>query len=273
MKLPAPIKTLLTLRNPAPILNPSAERLHRVFDTTLKPARSQGATNGWLVLSTAALLGCNSPTSVGHLYRYIGKTSEERSSLEERVSDAAVMRESLLKGSIFVGVAMTINAMASLMDSLETDVKQNLRTNGVRQLEPSNIEATIARGNSLWKSIYRPHADKLQNKLGSYHPDFPLFILQAYGNVLSPLPSEVPRQGNLNRVETSLVGIATLRAMEGVGPQLISHVYGLMKARDSECDSNADHWLASDEGAKWALESVDQIVDATRSEHPTSSKL
>jgi len=25
---------------------------------------------------------------------------------------------------------------------------------------------------ALWKSIYQPHADKLHDKLGSYHPDF-----------------------------------------------------------------------------------------------------
>ena len=35
-----------------------------------------------------------------------------------------------------------------------------------------NIEATVARGKALWRSIYEPHAEKLHDKLGSYHPDF-----------------------------------------------------------------------------------------------------
>lgn len=35
-----------------------------------------------------------------------------------------------------------------------------------------NIEAIGARGRALWRSIYEPHADKLYEKLGSYHPDF-----------------------------------------------------------------------------------------------------
>lgn len=37
---------------------------------------------------------------------------------------------------------------------------------------PENIEAIKARGQALWDSIYEPHAVKLYNKLGGYHPDF-----------------------------------------------------------------------------------------------------
>ena len=41
-----------------------------------------------------------------------------------------------------------------------------------RTATAANIEETIARGKALWASIYEPHAEKLWNKLGSYHPDF-----------------------------------------------------------------------------------------------------
>lgn len=34
------------------------------------------------------------------------------------------------------------------------------------------MEEFVKRGQALWKSIYEPHAEKLYNKLGSYHPDF-----------------------------------------------------------------------------------------------------
>jgi len=152
--------------------------------------------------------------------------------------------------------------MAALMEAVEPEVKQGLRTATAREVNASNVAKNVARGHSLWKSIYEPHADKLRNKLGSYHPDFPLFILQAYGSVLSP--GSPGLQGNLNRVETSLVGIATLRAMGGVGPQLVSHVYGLLKAQKSDCYTEADQWLSSEEGALWALTTVDSICDVTR---------
>lgn len=37
---------------------------------------------------------------------------------------------------------------------------------------PENIESIKARGQALWDTIYQPHAVKLYNKLGGYHPDF-----------------------------------------------------------------------------------------------------
>ena len=37
---------------------------------------------------------------------------------------------------------------------------------------PENVEATIKTGRRLWDDIYEPFADKLHDKLGSYHPDF-----------------------------------------------------------------------------------------------------
>jgi hypothetical protein len=42
----------------------------------------------------------------------------------------------------------------------------------IREATTNNIEPTIERGRALWDSIYQPHADKLHDKLGSYHPDF-----------------------------------------------------------------------------------------------------
>jgi hypothetical protein len=41
-----------------------------------------------------------------------------------------------------------------------------------RTATSENIESTLVRGRALWDSIYTPHADKLHDKLGSYHPDF-----------------------------------------------------------------------------------------------------
>jgi hypothetical protein len=68
--------------------------------------------------------------------------------------------------------------------------------------------------------------------------------------------------------------VACLRASGGLGPQLTSHVYGLLKARDSEefdSASESETWLVTEEGATWVLQTVDKICD-TFSEDIVSSR-
>lgn len=60
----------------------------------------------------------------------------------------------------------------------------------------------------------------------------------------------------------SVVGAACLRAEERVIPQLTSHVFGLLKARHEENQSQEDSWLSSDVGAEWVIRTVDVILDA-----------
>ncbi|KAG1715931.1 hypothetical protein ID866_1220 [Astraeus odoratus] len=159
-------------------------------------------------------------------------------------------------------VLSTILSLTSLREALEDDVYAALRKHAIRDAKPHNIEATIERGTALWNSIYEPHAIKLYNKLKALHPDFITFIIQAYGTVLSPLPQGKLEQGNLTRALGSVVGIATLRAEGRVGPQLTSHVFGLLKARYEQDLNEEDKYLASDEGTEWVIRKVDEIVDA-----------
>lgn len=84
--------------------------------------------------------------------------------------------------------------------------------------------------------------------------------------MLAPLPGGDSEQGNLSRALGSVVGTACLRAETRVGPQLISHVFGLLKARDVEGLSEEDYWLASDEGTKWVIRTVDAITDVVQPE-------
>jgi len=115
---------------------------------------------------------------------------------------------------------------------------------------------------------------------------FAAFIIQAYGGVLAPLPGATKSfgetsslqdldQGNLSRALGSVVGIASLRAEGGVGPQLVSHTYGLLKARNTENQSEEDKWLSSDEGTEWVLRTVDEILDgvSTGEQGPSKAKL
>jgi len=69
---------------------------------------------------------------------------------------------------------------------------------------------------------------------------------------------------------TSVVGSACLRAEGGVGPQLTSHVFGLLKARAAQDQgyemNEEDKWLATDEGTEWVIETVDSILDVVAQE-------
>jgi hypothetical protein len=49
---------------------------------------------------------------------------------------------------------------------------RNAAVSSSRNATPENIDAVISNGMALWNSIYEPHAVKLYEKLGSYHPDF-----------------------------------------------------------------------------------------------------
>lgn len=264
--LPPVIKQLLTLRNPEAWPSPPIERLTSVFARTLNEARQLNAETGWLVLSTCTLLTTNRPSAVGHLYRFATRADpgsvETRRNLEDAITRAAVMREAALKSIIFVGVPRTISSLASLREAIEDDVYAALRKHVIRDAKPLNIEATIERGMALWKSIYEPHAVKLYNKLGDFHPDSIAFIIQAYGTILSPLPRGQLEQGNLTRALGSVVAVATLRAEGRVGPQLTSHVFGLLKARYEKDLNDEDKFLSSDEGTEWVIRKVDEIVDA-----------
>lgn len=48
----------------------------------------------------------------------------------------------------------------------------------------------------------------------------------------------------------------------GVGPQLISHTFGLLKARNTQGQNEEEEWLSSDEGAEWTIRTVDAMMNA-----------
>ncbi|KIP12832.1 hypothetical protein PHLGIDRAFT_27196 [Phlebiopsis gigantea 11061_1 CR5-6] len=272
MHLPPTVKHLLTLRHPQLPPAPPVSKLSAVLRSTFEDARNKGAETGWLSLTTCALLTANAPSSVGYLYKFATRADPEdaasRRSLTEAVTKAALMRESALKSSIFVGVPRTILSLTGLSEVLEDDVKAGLRHDVHPRRSPNaqTVEEITARGKALWSSIYAPHDVKLYNKLGGYHPDFIEFIITAYGSVLSPLPGGTSQQGNLSRALGSVVGTACLRAEGGVGPQLISHVFGLLKARDVEGLPEEDYWLTTDEGTEWVIRATDAILDVVKPE-------
>ena len=92
--------------------------------------------------------------------------------------------------------------------------------------------------------------------------------------MFAPLPAsdELTQQGNLSRALGSVVAISCLRAEARVGPQLTSHVYGLLKARAWASNggvSESDRWLASDEGTEWVIRTTDEILETVDRERET----
>lgn len=203
----------------------------------------------------------NSPESLTALYELASTNSDKQ------VETAELMREVGLKCISFNGIPRTINCLNAFKASLPESVANQLSRTPTRAPNPENISAISERGHALWDSIYRPFEKKLYDKLADSHPDLPVHILHSnYGALLSD--PERTTGASAGRILTSVVAVACLRAQTGVGPQVISHIFGLRKAledgtwvNDVESEEGA-RWLASDEGNTWILDSVDAIVEA-----------
>ncbi|KAG8769956.1 hypothetical protein FRC12_004619 [Ceratobasidium sp. 428] len=262
-RLSQSLRHLLNLRGASAVPSPPISALHTTFAATRDSVQTPGLKNAWLAIVTGTLLTVNSPDSIGHLYRFAtrpvaGGDPSAPAPLKERLAVAALMREAGVKCGVFVGVPKTINGLAGLHQALEDDVKEGLPTTNPRNL--ASATTNQENGLKLFKSVYDPHTEKLLAKLKSYHPDFAGWIVEhEYGALLS----NVPGHEHLSRTLTSAVAVASLRASGGVGPQLVSHVYGLLKARgfDPETETEDDHWLASEDGARWVISVADAISD------------
>lgn len=184
---------------------------------------------------------------------------------------AELIREVGLKCISFNGIPRTINCLGSFRAGLDPKIQGQLSTRSSREVDTSNVSDVKSRGTALWNSIYTPFEGKLVTKLAESHPDLPVHILNShYGPLLADPPAE-NRHGlaSVGRALTSIVAVACLRAQTGVGPQVLSHIFGLRKAveqgaHQSEAAEDVDgiEALASDEGCEWILKSVDSISEA-----------
>jgi hypothetical protein len=110
--------------------------------------------------------------------------------------------------SRFSGLIQVILSLAELTRALEDDVKERLPKTSkrfvfhhifhsmLRQMWDRDLleiirtedkDAIVARGRILWNSIYDPYADKLHDKLSSYHPDFMGEYMRAHITTIPPL--------------------------------------------------------------------------------------
>ncbi|ORY38315.1 hypothetical protein BCR35DRAFT_311521 [Leucosporidium creatinivorum] len=234
-----------------------------LFNELEGSASSKGVGKAaWLTLSTSALVTLNSPETLGRLYDFAKGEKKE-----EQVQCALLMREAGLKCISFSGIPRAINSLNHLQSTFPPSVVSSLPTTPTRHLTPSNIaNVTTSLAPSLWTSIYASISPKLLSKLALSHPDLPVHILESHYGALLSNPSDGP-PNPVGRVLTSVVAVACLRAQGGVGPQVMSHVLGLMRGMDGKKEGETvevegEAWLASEEGAEWVLGMVDRIVES-----------
>ncbi|OQD67061.1 hypothetical protein PENPOL_c004G04430 [Penicillium polonicum] len=261
-RLSTSLKALINAPAARPSTVPAPANITSVYQKIQQTAQSKQISQpSWVALSTAATMTMNSPESLAALYE-LASTNPDK-----QVETAELMREVGLKCISFNGIPRTINCLNAFRASLPDSVGNQLSRIPTRAPTPENITAISERGHALWDSIYRPFEKKLFNKLADSHPDLPVHILHSnYGALLSD--PERSTGASAGRILTSIVAVSCLRAQSGVGPQVISHVFGLRKAIEDGSWVNdvegeeAARWLASDEGNTWILNSVDAIVEA-----------
>ncbi|KKK12512.1 conserved mitochondrial protein [Aspergillus rambellii] len=257
-KLSPALKALINSPAARPNTVPAPRNIQSVYARIQQTAQVQNVSRpSWLALSTAATMTMNSPDSLTALFQLVTTSLPAT----ETIATAELMREIGLKCISFNGIPRTINCLNAFKASLPAEVASQLARPATRTPNPQNIAQISARGKALWDSIYRPFETKLYQKLADSHPDLPVHILHShYGALLSNPPGRTTG-ADIGRVATSVVAVACLRAQTGVGPQVLSHVFGLRKALDDGTwDDGESRWLAADEGTRWILESVDEIV-------------
>jgi len=254
---------------------PKLASVSQHFQSLQAEAKQKGIGWGeWVSIATATLFTLNNPGSLQALHRHAA--GDKGTDLEHRTNVALLMRETGLKCIGFIGIPKVINNLAALRKAVEEDEElvKSLPTEPRRQIKSDRLDLVHKAAYSLWDDIYTPHSEKLLKILGTSHPDLPVFIVESeYGPLFSSpasfaLPSE-PESAkkepswDVNRLRTSLVAISALRAQGGVGPQVTSHVWGLLKAKDSIQPQDANkkglEWLTTEEGALWVVRTVDGV--------------
>ena len=210
----------------------------------------------------------NSPDSLLELYKLANDSKFKRNE-HHGIWTAELMREVGLKCIGLNGVPRTINCLGAFYGGLPAAIRTSLSERPARRaLHQTSIAETVKRGNWMWDRIYHPFTAKLTSKLALSHPDLPVFIIEGEYGALFSDPAQPPldpdKYPDVGRVATSIMAIAVLRAQPGVGPQVVSHIFGLRKAFE---DGTAElepiegaEWLAGNEGPTWLLEQVDAIV-------------
>lgn len=292
MKLAPSLKALIKAPHSRPGPTSAPAHMAEVYRTVARDAAKHNVGNGpWITISAAATITLNSPASLTVLHSVATDeataTATASGRREGAVAVAELIREVGLKCIGFNGIPRTINVLGAFRTALPAAVVAGLATQSTRTPTAETLAATSARGLELWRSVYAGVDQTLLDRLAESHPDLPVHILHSH---YGPLFTDPPHHGDgglasVGRALTSLVGITCLRAQQGVGPQVLSHVFGLRKAvadgswKPAGADADALEavrgvdWLATDDGSEWLLRTIDTIVDALGGSNFAGAKL
>lgn len=283
-KLSEGLKALINAPFARPGYTKPASNIRSIFQQLSQDAQSRGVgTPAWVTFSTATAMTMNSPEAMRAITTVASSPNDASSpkpgnNLSE-VQTAELQREVGLKCISFNGIPRTINVLGAFVNSLPAPTLEALKNRKPgREFSSGNIDQRKTDGLGLWDSVYYGFERKLLSKLADSHPDLPVHIINShYANLLSNPQSfgaqsqtcPVDPQLVVGRVLTSIVAIACLRAQTGVGPQVVSHVFGLRKAyergdaeADGEVEVEGGKYLSTEEGNRWLLESIDEIARA-----------
>ncbi|HEX5136084.1 MAG TPA: hypothetical protein VFY93_03870, partial [Planctomycetota bacterium] len=156
-------------------------------------------------------------TRVRHLARFAAAAAAgRRDALPGYVRDAlaavprADLQEAALQVFLFAGYPRGIGAFEALAEAAP---------GAPPPTEPPGDFA--ARGDTVFRAVYGPHAAEVKGKLAGLHPDFARFVLaDAYGQVLG--------RPFLGLPEREAMAVAMLAALEQ-DAQLRAHVKGALR--------------------------------------------
>ncbi|KAK6827568.1 hypothetical protein PG987_010909 [Apiospora arundinis] len=253
-KLSDAVKALINASHAAPGITKASPQVQPALKRFAEDAhKKQVGLPSWVSISTAVSATMNCPDAMTSIFHLANEKSDNPNS---STRNAELIREVGLKCISFNGIPRSINCLGAFHASLPDDVARALQARPpTRELTPANVEARKAGGLALWDSVYTGFERKLLAKLGASHPDLPVHILNGhYANLLSNPPRDE---------------VLADRAQTGVGPQVVSHIFGLRKAYEQgdahaagEEEVQGGVWLASDEGSVWLLEHIDRLVEA-----------
>ncbi|KAI0376304.1 mitochondrial protein [Hypomontagnella monticulosa] len=267
-KLSEAVKALINASHAKPGYTPSSAGVQTALTRFASDAAEKKVgLPAWVTLSAAVSATMNCPEAMTQIF-HLANSTPTPNSPRTPAQNAELIREVGLKCISFNGIPRSINTLGAFRNSLPADVGAALSTTPTRELTPDNLELRKRDGLALWDSVYLGFERKLLDKLAASHPDLPVHILNGhYSNLLSN-PRGVDAPVKVGRVLTSLVAIACLRTQTGVGPQVVSHIFGLRKAYEhgdahaaGEEPVEGGPWLATEDGNIWMLENIDKLVN------------
>ncbi|KAI8144393.1 hypothetical protein BJV82DRAFT_656267 [Fennellomyces sp. T-0311] len=176
------------------------------------------------VLLCVGYTASNDPGAVAIVANHHLKTIP---TMEEQVAWVEYVRQALFKACLICSFPRSMNATYALMESLNADIKAQLRVEPISQpSEPSVADKWRTRGNDFLQRVYGDKTEKLQTTIHGTNPDLWIYVEDTYGNIASDTTF-------MTEIDTELSAIVNLYSMSAE-PQLADHLKGARNVGASE---------------------------------------